>query len=192
PPASLGGGEGGGPGGAAAPGGGGGGGGPWRPKYDSQRAPGQENVATTVSPACRASRRATLSSRPQRTRAGSSEPGTTSRRQTTSASVASALSRPVRGGSGRSSVTSNADARPPKVKLTRRPGASGIRSSARGLLAVSPRTRLSRTVTRRGGTTARALNATAESTSVTSSLGRVSPAANSRSTVISTHSARRW
>src|SRR5207245_5819608 len=56
------------------------------------------------------------------------------------------------------------------------------------LLAVSPRTSVRRTVTRRGGTTASAPNPTALSISVTSSLGRVSPAANSRSSVISTQS----
>src|SRR5207248_870795 len=75
---------------------------------------------------------------------------------------------------------------PPSTKLTRRPGASGMKSTVRWLLAVSPRTRLIRTVTRRGGITAWASNAIALSTIVTSSLARVSPAANSRRTVIST------
>ena len=56
---------------------------------------------------------------------------------------------------------------------------------------VSPRTRLMRTVTRRGGITAWASNASALSTIVTSSLARVSPAANWRPTVISTQSGGR-
>src|SRR6266513_2075712 len=163
-----------------------------RDQYPSQRAAGQPNVATTVSPPVRASRRATLSSRPQRTRAGSAEPGTISRRQTTSASIASALSRPVRGGSGRSSETSNSNRSRPRANLTRLPGASGTRSTARTLLAVSPRTRLSRTSTRRGGTTASASKYTAGFTTVTSSLARVWPPTNSRSKAISTQRARCW
>ncbi len=49
-----------------------------------------------------------------------------------------------------------------------------------------------RTVTRRGGITAWALNAMELSMTVTSSLARVSPAANPRLTVISTQTTRRW
>src|SRR5438093_204106 len=139
-----------------------------------------------VSPPVSATRRAMLSSRPHRTRGPPADSGTTTRRQTTSTATASALSRPVRGGSGRSRATSRSRVSRPSLNLTRRPSVSGTRSTTCGLDAVSPRTSSMRTVTRRGGITAWAVKATALSMIVISSLARVSPAANSRLSVIST------
>jgi len=103
-----------------------------------QRGPGQANVAASVSPVGSGSCRATLLRRPQIVPSGSALSGRDTRRQTMSASSASARSRDERGGSGRVRLTTSVVARPLRTSWTTRDGCSGIRSIGRGALTVSP------------------------------------------------------